>query len=62
MGDLTVSNGLALCKLHHAAFDGHILVLRPDLIVEIREDILREKGGPMLGHGLRASKAPKSSS
>jgi putative restriction endonuclease len=52
-GDPTVSNGLALCKLHHAAFDGHILGVRPDLIVEIREDILRETDGPMLIHGLQ---------
>jgi putative restriction endonuclease len=52
-GDPVVSNGLALCKLHHAAFDGHILGVRPDLIVEIREDILREQDGPMLIHGLQ---------
>jgi Predicted restriction endonuclease len=52
-GDPTVSNGLALCKLHHAAFDGHILGVRPDLVVEIREDILREKDGPMLVHGIQ---------
>jgi putative restriction endonuclease len=52
-GDPTVSNGLALCKLHHAAFDGQILGVRPDLVVEIREDILQEKDGPMLVHGLQ---------
>ena len=52
-GDPTVSNGLALCKLHHAAFDGQILGVRPDLVVEIREDVLREKDGPMLLHGLQ---------
>ena len=54
-GNSTVSNGLALCKLHHAAFDGHILSVRPDLVVEIREDIPREKDGPMLLHGLQGS-------
>lgn len=27
--------------------------VRPDLVVEIREDILREKDGPMLLHGLK---------
>lgn len=52
-GDPSVSNGLALCKLHHAAFDGQILGVRPDLVVEIREDILREKDGPMLVHGIQ---------
>lgn len=48
-----VPNGLAMCKLHHAAFDGHLLGVRPDLVVEIREDVLREEDGPMLLHGLQ---------
>lgn len=48
-----VSNGLSLCKIHHAAFDLNILGIRPDLVVEIREDILLEKDGPMLKHGLQ---------
>jgi putative restriction endonuclease len=37
-----VPNGLAMCKLHHAAFDGHILGVRPDLKIEIRSDVLHE--------------------
>jgi putative restriction endonuclease len=45
-------NGLALCSLHHAAFDRHLLGIRPDLTVELRVDILREKDGPTLQHGL----------
>jgi putative restriction endonuclease len=52
-GEPIVPNGLALCKLHHAAFDRHILGVRPDLVVEVREDILREEDGPMLRHGLQ---------
>jgi putative restriction endonuclease len=52
-GDPVVSNGLALCKLHHAAFDSHILGIKPDLVIQIREDVLREKDGPMLQHGLQ---------
>jgi putative restriction endonuclease len=52
-GEPVVSNGLALCKLHHAAFDSYILGVRPDLTVEIRIDILREGDGPMLLHGLQ---------
>lgn len=42
-----------MCKLHHAAFDRNIVGLRPDLIVEIRNHILEEVGGPMLRHGLQ---------
>jgi putative restriction endonuclease len=53
LGDPVVSNGLALCSLHHAAFDRHILGIRPDMIVEIRSDILEEEDGPMLIHGLQ---------
>jgi putative restriction endonuclease len=52
-GEPWVSNGLSLCKLHHAAFDAHILGIRPDLIVEIRKDILEESDGPLLVHGLK---------
>ena len=44
---------LALCKLHHAAFDRHILGIRPDLVIEVRHDILDEIDGPMLRHGLQ---------
>ncbi len=52
-GEPWVSNGLALCKLHHAAFDNNILEVSPDdLIVEIRKDVLDEIDGPMLIHGL----------
>jgi putative restriction endonuclease len=52
-GEPLVSNGLSLCMLHHAAFDRHILGIRPDLVVEIRDDILEEVDGPMLVHGLQ---------
>jgi len=52
-GAPVVPNGLSLCKLHHAAFDQHFLGIRPDLKIEIREDLLREKDGPMLIHGLQ---------
>jgi putative restriction endonuclease len=52
-GDPVVRNGLALCKIHHAAFDTNILGIRPDHVVEIRDDILRERDGPMLRHGLQ---------
>ena len=48
-----VRNGLALCKLHHAAFDRMFIGIRPDLVVEVRRDILDEEDGPMLLHGLK---------
>ena len=48
-----VTNGVSLCKLHHAAFDQHILGIRPDYVVEVRHDILEEVDGPMLRFGLQ---------
>ena len=44
---------LALCKLHHAAFDSYIIGVTPDLAVKVRLDVLEEIDGPMLLHGLQ---------
>ena len=52
-GEAAVPNGLALCKLHHAAFDSNILGITPDYTVDIRLDVLEEIDGPMLQHGLQ---------
>jgi putative restriction endonuclease len=52
-GDPVVPNGLALCKLHHAAFDGNLLGVRPDARIEVARRILDEEDGPMLVHGLQ---------
>jgi len=52
-GKPEVTNGISLCKLHHAAFDSFIIGLTPDYKIEIREDILEETDGPMLQHGLK---------
>lgn len=48
-----VPNGLALCKIHHAAYDRNILGIRPDYVVEIHHRLLDELDGPMLRHGLQ---------
>jgi putative restriction endonuclease len=53
LGEPIVPNGLAMCKLHHAAFDADILGVRPDMVIEVRDDVLREIDGPMLIHGLQ---------
>jgi putative restriction endonuclease len=52
-GEPLVSNGLSLCKLHHAAFDRYFVGVREDYVVEVRRDILNESDGPMLIHGLQ---------
>ncbi len=45
-GEPIIPNGLALCKLHHAAFDRQFLGIRPDYIIELRQDVLDERGRP----------------
>jgi putative restriction endonuclease len=49
----SIPNGIALCKLHHAAFDAHIIGVTPDYQIEVRSDVLVEEDGPMLLHGLQ---------
>ena len=53
LGVPSVPNGLALCTLHHAAFDRHVIGVTPDYIVEVRRDVLEQEDGPMLIHGLQ---------
>lgn len=52
-GEPIVSNGLSLCKIHHAAFDGEYFGIRPDYRIVVRPDIMEETDGPMLKHGLQ---------
>jgi putative restriction endonuclease len=52
LGVPSVPNALALCTLHHAAFDTQLIGIRPDYVVEIRQDVLDETDGPMLIDGL----------
>lgn len=48
-----VTNGLSLCKIHHAAYDADLLGISPDYVVQINEELLAESDGPMLKHGLQ---------
>lgn len=48
-----VANGLALCKIHHAAYDQNMLGIDPGHRVHINADLLLEIDGPMLKHGLQ---------
>jgi len=52
-GEPLVSNGLSLCKLHHAAFDQFFFTVAPDYRVVVRPAILAESDGPMLVVGLQ---------
>lgn len=48
-----VSNGLSLCKIHHAAYDRNFLGIDAAHRVHINQQLLREQDGPMLKHGLQ---------
>lgn len=52
-GRPVVTNGLTLCKMHHAAYDHQILGITPDYEVRVNRDVLEEVDGPMLRHGIQ---------
>jgi putative restriction endonuclease len=52
-GEPLISNGMALCKLHHAAFDAFFFTVTPDYLVEVKPSIRDEEDGPMLIVGLQ---------
>jgi putative restriction endonuclease len=52
-GFAQVTNGLALCKIHHAAYDRNLMGITPDYEVRIDHKLLDEIDGPMLRHGLQ---------
>jgi len=49
----TTPNGLALCKIHHAAYGQNTLGVSSDYKVSINREVLAEVDGPMLKHGLQ---------
>jgi len=52
-GAPTTDNGLALCKIHHAAYDSNMLGVTSDYEIRIQPRLLQESDGPMLKHGLQ---------
>ncbi|MEO8293708.1 MAG: HNH endonuclease [Actinomycetota bacterium] len=52
-GEPIVPNGIAMCSLHHSAFDASVLGIRPDYRIQIRADVLQEQDGPTLKHALQ---------
>lgn len=48
-----VSNGLALCKIHHGAFDANIIGISPDYVVHVKEAVLPTFDGPTLQHSIK---------
>ena len=51
--NLTVVNGIALCAIHHLAYDRNLMGIDPDGMVHIARRLLDEVDGPMLRTGLQ---------
>lgn len=49
----TTDNGMALCKIHHVAYDRNMLGITPDYVVKVSPQVLQDSDGPMLTHGLQ---------
>jgi putative restriction endonuclease len=52
-GHAEVPNGLALCRLHHGAFDTNLMGFRPDGVIELAPSLLATRDGPTLEHALK---------
>lgn len=52
-GDAVVTNGLALCKIHHAAYDNYVVGIDERRVVHVAPGVLAESDGPMLRFGLQ---------
>jgi putative restriction endonuclease len=53
-GEPIVPNGVAMCAIHHRAFDADVLGIRPDFVIQVSAGILRERDGPTLQHALQS--------
>jgi putative restriction endonuclease len=48
LGQPVVTNGIPLSKIHHAAFDAHLIGIDPDYRIHVSERLLHLNDGPML--------------
>lgn len=53
LGVAAVVNGIALCAIHHLAYDRNLMGIDPDGVVHIARRLLDEVDGPMLRAGLQ---------
>lgn len=53
-GQPVVQNGLALCAIHHRAYDTRKIGIDEDLRLHVRPDVLDVADGPVLAHAIQA--------
>jgi hypothetical protein len=56
LGHPVVSNGLPLAKLHHAAFDAHLIGIDPDYRIHVSDRLLEIHDGPFLELGVEGDR------
>jgi putative restriction endonuclease len=53
LGQPVISNGLPLTKIHHAAFDAHLIGIDPDFCIHVSDRLLEIHVGPFSDIGLK---------
>ena len=53
LGQPIIPNGLPLSKIHHAAFDAHLIGIDPDFRIHVSDRLLDIRDGPFLELGLK---------
>ena len=48
LGQPVIPNGIPLSKIHHAAFDAHLIGIDPDYRLHVSNRLLEQTDGPML--------------
>ena len=48
LGQPVVPNGIPLSKIHHAAFDAHLIGIDPEYRLHVSDRLLDQNDGPML--------------
>ncbi len=48
-GPASVTNGICMSTLHHAAFDGYLIGVDPDLRIHVADRVIAARDGPLLG-------------
>ena len=48
LGQPIIPNGIPLSKIHHAAFDAHLIGIDPDYGIHVSDRLLARSDGPML--------------
>jgi putative restriction endonuclease len=47
-GQPVIQNGIPLSKIHHAAFDAHLIGIHPDYRLHVSERLMAQRDGPVL--------------